>query len=375
MSAKDQSRIWLATRKGIFSVEPKNGRWQIATASFLGDNASLLLPDPRDRSIYVALGHGHFGVKMHRSTDLGKSWSPIAAPKYPEYPAGREPEVQRHVRQADPWNTELIWSIEPGGHDQPGTLWAGTVPGGLFRSDDHGSSWQISSTLWEHPTRKTWFGGGLDYPGIHSICVHPKNSNHVTIGISTAGVWHTPDGGKSWELRGKGLRAEYMPPDQQYEPSSRTQSIGRLPRQIPMPCGSNTTTESLHPAIGGSNWREIKDVSPSTFGFAVVVHPRDGKTAWFVPEIKDEKRIPRDGKVVVTRTRDGGKSFETLHRGLPQDHAYDIVFRHCLDIDPTGNKLVMASTTGSVWISEDQGDSWQTLSAHLPPVYCARFEQ
>ena len=56
---------------------------------------------------------------------------------------------------------------------------------------------------------------------------------------------------------------------------------------------------------------EITGVEPSTFGFAVAVHPRDPDTAWFVPEIKDEKRIPRDGKLVVTRTRDGGKSFES----------------------------------------------------------------
>ena len=34
-------------------------------------------------------------------------------------------------------------------------------------------------------------------------------------------------------------------------------------------------------------------------------------TAWFVPEIKDEKRIPREGKLVVTRTRDGGKTFDS----------------------------------------------------------------
>jgi hypothetical protein len=70
----------------------------------------------------------------------------------------------------------------------------------------------------------------------------------------------------------------------------------------------------------------------ATFGFAVAVHPRDPNTAWFVPEIKDEKRIPREGKLVVTRTRDGGKSFEVLSKGLPQSHAYDVVYRHALEI-------------------------------------------
>jgi hypothetical protein len=69
------------------------------------------------------------------------------------------------------------------------------------------------------------------------------------------------------------------------------------------------------------SWQECENVKPSAFGFAVVAHPHDPLTAWFVPGIKDEKRIPMDGKLVVTRTRDGGKSFEILRDGLPQEHA------------------------------------------------------
>jgi hypothetical protein len=94
-----------------------------------------------------------------------------------------------------------------------------------------------------------------------------------------------------------------------------------------------------------------------------------------VPAIKDEKRIPMGGKVVVNRTTNGGKSFKTLTKGLPQKNAYDLVFRHALDIDETGERLAFGSTTGSLWISEDGGDSWQTISSNLPPVYAVRFEK
>jgi len=109
------------------------------------------------------------------------------------------------------------------------------------------------------------------------------------------------------------------------------------------------------------------------FGFPVVVHPRDPDTAWFIPEIKDEKRIPRDGKLVVTRTRDGGKSFEVLSSGLPQSHAYDIVYRHALTLDATGDRLAFGSTTGGLWISEDQGDRWTCVTHTLPPIHAVRF--
>lgn len=61
----------------------------------------------------------------------------------------------------------------------------------------------------------------------------------------------------------------------------------------------------------GRSFTEITGVEPSAFGFPVVVHPTNPDTAWFVPGVKDETRIPRDGRVVVSRTRDGGKTFET----------------------------------------------------------------
>ena len=124
---------------------------------------------------------------------------------------------------------------------------------------------------------------------------------------------------------------------------------------------------------GGKVWHECLDVKPASFGFAVAVHPKDGDTAWFVPGIKDERRIPVDGKFVVTRTRDGGKTFETLRKGLPSDPAYDLVYRHGMDISADGNSLVIGSTTGGLWVSDDQGDSWSACAARLPSVYAVRF--
>jgi len=105
------------------------------------------------------------------------------------------------------------------------------------------------------------------------------------------------------------------------------------------------------------------------------VHPHDPKTAWFVPAVKDEVRYPAGGQVVVTRTRDGGRTFDVLREGLPQQHAYDLVYRHALDVDGTGDGLAFGSTTGSVWLSDDGGDSWQRISGQLPPVYAVTFER
>ena len=121
------------------------------------------------------------------------------------------------------------------------------------------------------------------------------------------------------------------------------------------------------------HWRAFDHIPPAKFGFAVAVHPHDAKTAWFVPAVKDECRVPVDAGVVVTRTRDGGETFEELREGLPQQHAYDLVFRHALDVDESGSRLAMGSTTGSLWISEDGGDGWSLVNGHLPPIYQVRW--
>jgi photosystem II stability/assembly factor-like uncharacterized protein len=252
-------------------------------------------------------------------------------------------------------------------------LWCGTIPGGLFRSSDDGASWELVRSLWDHPKRKKWFGGGADLPGIHSICVDPRDARRVQLGVSCGGVWTTTDGGATWDCSGEGMRAAFMPPEQQYDPDIQDPHRLVQCRARPERLWVQHHNGIFRSDDGGGHWEEITEAGPSVFGFAVVVHPDHADTAWFVPAIKDEKRIPVAGQVVVTRTRDGGKSFETLREGLPQDHAYDLVFRHALDIDQSGNRLAFGSTTGNLWVSETQGDNWQCVSQHLPPIYAVRF--
>ena len=87
----------------------------------------------------------------------------------------------------------------------------------------------------------------------------------------------------------------------------------------------------------------------------------------------DDERYAVNGELVVSRTQDGGKTFEILRNGLPQQHAYDLVYRHSMDIDATGEQLAFGSTTGNLFITENQGDHWQQISGFLPPIYCVRF--
>lgn len=195
----------------------------------------------------------------------------------------------------------------------------------------------------------------------------------MTAAVSCGGVWTTFDDGGSWECRGEGMIAEYLPPDQSRDPEVQDPHRVVQCRAQPDVLWAQHHNGIFRSADAGHHWRQMANVAPSAFGFAVAVHPKDPDTAWFIPAAKDEERCPVGGALVVTRTSNGGRSFEILRRGLPQERTYDIVFRHALDVDDTGNRLAFGSTTGSLWISEDAGDHWQHISAHLPPVYCVAF--
>lgn len=79
------------------------------------------------------------------------------------------------------------------------------------------------------------------------------------------------------------------------------------------------------------------------------------------------------GALAVNRTRDGGRSFETLRAGLPQANCYDLVYRHGLAVDASGQRLLTGSTTGGLWASDDGGDHWSVAAARLPPIHAVRF--
>ncbi|HWY72556.1 MAG TPA: sialidase family protein [Burkholderiaceae bacterium] len=352
-------KLVVCSRKGLFVFNSGSRGWAMHQHHFPGEPVTAFVADASGRHWLAALRLGHFGVKLRRSLDGGATWAEAPAPAFPP-----KPET---VDDAVPWAVDQVWTLE-GFHDKaPERIWAGTIPGGLFRSDDGGEHWSLNRTLWDMPERRRWFGGGYDHPGIHSIAVSSRDPHDVLVGVSCGGVWRSVDAGETWQI-GTGMFASYMPSERENDPV--IQDPHRVARCRAAPevlwaqhhCGVWRSTDS------GLTWKGVDGVKPSSFGFAVAVDPNDPQRAWFVPAVADSQRLPVDGALAASRTSDGGSSFEVLRQGLPQQDAYHLVYRHALAVSPDGRWLAMGSTTGSLWVSDCEGQAWIRASADLPPI-------
>jgi hypothetical protein len=389
--------IILGTRKGTVIFDRINSNWCPRPITHAGIPVCYAARDPRDGTLWASLDHGHWGTKLSRSRDGGATWEDVMSVKYPK--GARHivnylptPDFNPETPVAQPEYADAtvkkIWVIAFGHADQPGRLYAGTIPGGLFVSDDGGDSWGLNRPLWNHESRggdlfagdatseNRWTGtpASIDYgvfePGIHSITVDPRNPDHIYVAVSTAGVIETTDGGLTWANRNRGMMNDYMPnPEAEWghDPHFVTSCPGQ-----PEHLWQQNHCGVFYSDDGAQHWKKVSMPEVGVhFGFPIAADANDGRTAWVVPARADSERMAIDGGLSIARTTDGGQSWQSFRNGLPQDNAYDIVLRHGLDV--AGDRLSFGSTTGNVYLSEDRGETWQCLGNNLPPIYSVRF--
>ena len=389
-------QVLLGTKKGTIILERTQGKWVQRPILHAGMSISYAARDPRDGTLWAAMDHAHWGPKLSRSKDNGVTWEHLGQFAYP----ARARYIEQHMPSptddpaAEYPNTYKdaalmkVWVLAFGAASQPGVIYAGTLPGGLFSSADGGDNWELNRPLWNHPsrggdlfagnatTRNEWGGTpaamayGEFVPGIHSVAVNPRDPQHILIAVSCAGVAETRDGGKTWAARNRGMTNDYLPnPEVEW---------GHDPHFVTFCAGApDHVWQQNHSGVfysdnGAANWRKVsrEDVAVN-FGFPIAAHDTDGRTAWVVPAQADSHRMSVNGGIFVARTNDGGESWQAFRNGLPQQDAHDIVYRHALDA--RGGRVCFGSTTGNVYMSENDGESWECLGNNFPPVHSVRF--
>lgn len=343
--------LLVGTRKGLFIFSSTDRKKWLSHGPYLkGKEINHAMYDSRTGRIFATSNDAWFGSQIVWSDDLGKKWT--SAKQSPIFPADSGLKLDR------------IWHIEAGHASEPKVLYAGVAPAALFRSQDGGATWKELTSLTKHPTRPKWHpgAGGLC---LHSIAIDPANRERIFVGISAVGVFRSDDGAKSWKPANRGTRAEFMP--------NKLPEFGQCVHKLLLSPGSLLFQQNhcgvYRSADFGESWTEISRGLPSDFGFPLALHPREPGTLFVIPLQGAEFRCPPKGQLRVFRSRNGGKAWKALSKGLPQKEAFCSVLREGMsrdDLNPCG--IYFGTNTGKLFGSANEGDSWQTIAENLPPI-------
>jgi photosystem II stability/assembly factor-like uncharacterized protein len=358
ISAKDGDVLLLVgTMKGAFVLRSGAARrkWDVGGPYFLGMPVYAMAFDQRAgrKRIWASPGSEHWGPMLSSSDSFGKKWSNTEKDTI-RFPEATGAAVKR------------VWQIMPGREEQPDTIYAGIQPASLFESHDGGKSWTLNEGLWNHPHREKW------QPGFGGLCLHtivpdPTNPKRMFVAVSTGGVYRTDDGGKSWQVKNKGVRAQFLP--------DKYPEFGQCVHKIALhPSNPKRLFLQNHWGLyrsdnAGDSWTDIANGVPSDFGFPIVVHPHDPDTVYILPLESDEFRCTPEGKLRVYRTHNGGDSWQALKNGLPQKNALECVLRDAMAADalnPAG--IYFGTRSGTVWGSPNGGTNWSEVVGGIPPV-------
>jgi photosystem II stability/assembly factor-like uncharacterized protein len=367
--------------------DEKRQDWDISGPHLAGWEIYHLKGSPANPDrIYASQSTGRFGQIIQRSDDGGKTWEqPGSEPGEPTttpegFPMGESNKFvydtsdetgqpltthQWYDGTQHPWEFKRVWYLEPSLTD-PDAVYAGVEDAALFHTTDGGKTWQELPGLRDAK-------GNLWQPGAGGMCLHtilqdPTNSKRLYIAISAAGAFRTDDGGETWKPINQGLKSPYELPDADAEIGHCVHNLAIHPSR-PDVVFMQKHWDVMRSDDAGDMWHEISGNLPTDFGFPIAVHAHEPETIYVVPIKSDSEHYPPDGKLRVYRSRTGGNEWEALTNGLPHSDCYVNVLRSAMAVDSLESCGVYFGTTGGqVYASADSGDNWTAIVHDLPRV-------
>lgn len=339
--------IAVGTEKGGYLVDGSPGNWSVTGPLFPGWKVSAFTTAP-DGTHLAAVASNWFGIGIHRSADLA-NWEQTDSP--PAWPEGSGRKM------------EQVWSF----HVEGDRIWAGVAQAGLFTSDDHGTTWSPVAGLNEHRTREAW------EPGLGGLCAHRVRTHGDTqwVAISAVGVFRSDDAGATWEPKNDGVDPVGLPDD------APRPEVGYCVHCLAHDASDpNRIWRQDHSGVyrtgdGGDTWERIEQGLPAGFGFVMW---RDGASGrlFTIPLEADTNRVPVDGALRVYRSDDDGDSWEVAGTGWSDAPQFTGVLRGAFDGDDNGT-FCFGTTGGKVWLTADNGETWDELSPSFPRIGTIRF--
>jgi photosystem II stability/assembly factor-like uncharacterized protein len=325
--------ILVGTREGVVTLARDGSAtdWKVIHRAMTDKHISAIIKEPESGLTFAGAFHG----SVHASADDGKSWE----------------SRDTGLTQND------VYSLALQRINGRARLFVGTEPAHLFISDDLGANWTELPSLRSVPSVPKWSFPAPPHIGhVKHINFDPDHPTTIYASVEVGGLLRSADGGEHWE-EFSGL----------YEDVHRLMIHPRNPKFLYAVTGRGLYTGP----DAGARWdqwtRREDEIGGYPDGF--VFRPSDPKVMLMTAahDAPGTWRTTHFAGARISRSKDGGRTWEILRNGLP-DRLQASIEAFCLEEAGEAAQVFAATTSGDVFRSEDMGDHWQKIISGLPAI-------
>lgn len=241
-------------------------------------------------------------------------------------------------------------------------LWLGTEPPMLYSSADGGAHWRKHPGMLKVRNTDKWtFPPPPHMAHVKDIAFPPDRPEEIYICIEQGALLRSQDGGETWdEVTGYESEEDFF-----YNDNHRVIFKSSDPDDYVMNGG-----EGLYRNSHGE-WRHLTTRDdrigypdamfrdPFDEAILIMAGPQNPPRLW------REQDVPMADPTVM-RSTDDGETWHLLGKGLPK--IVGNIEAMGMHVTKTGYSLYAGTATGEVFHSDDRGETWSLLADSLPPI-------
>ncbi|HZD41835.1 MAG TPA: hypothetical protein VE131_14020, partial [Terriglobales bacterium] len=326
-------QVLVGTCEGVVTIEhdASGSEWRIAHRAITDKHISAIAKEPESGLIFAGAFQG--GVMV--SADEGKTWQ----------------------ARNDGMTRNNVYSLAIRNIHGRVRVFAGTEPAHLFVSDNLGTNWKELPALRSVPSVPNWSFPAPPHIGhVKHINFDPENPTTIYASIEVGGLLRSTDGGEHWE-EFPGL----------YEDVHRLMIHPNQANFLYAVTGRGLYTGPERGARWEQWTRREDEIGGYPDGF--VFRPSDPKLMFMTAahDAPGTWRTTHFAGARISRSKDGGRTWEILKNGLP-DRLQASIEAFCLEESGAFTAIYAATTAGEVICSQDLGESWNVIIKGLPPI-------